>query len=85
LDEDPATARGIAAPTSETSVSGNLDGAYDLGLIEQGEVFWTVLIVQTDPYLRLSTPTEAGAWVLTYQAPGGDAGQGGSTPEPPKP
>jgi pilus assembly protein CpaE len=83
--EDPGTARGIAAPTLETSLTGDLDGAYDLGLIQQGETFWTVLIVQTDPYLRLSKPDEAGARMLTYQAPGGDGGNGGSTPEPPKP
>lgn len=80
--EDPASARGVAATTADTSLTADLNTLYGAGLLKQGETFWTVLIVQTDPYVRLSQPARAGARTLIYQASGGG---GGGPGEPPKP
>jgi pilus assembly protein CpaE len=79
--ENPASARGVAAPTTDTSLTADLDAVYGLGLIKGGETFWTVLIVRTNPYVRLSQPSGAGARMLNYQAPGGEPG--GEPPPPP--
>jgi len=80
--EDPASARGVAATTADTSLTVDLDALDGAGLLKRGETFWTVLIVKTDPYVRLSQPAEARARPLIYQASGGG---GGGPVEPPKP
>jgi pilus assembly protein CpaE len=81
--EDPASARGVAATTTGTSLTADLNTLYGAGLLNQGETFWTVLVVQADPYVRLSQPAAAGARTLIYQAPSG--GGGGPEEPPPKP
>jgi pilus assembly protein CpaE len=78
--EDPTTARGVAATTTETSLKADLGTLYSAGLLKAGDTFWTVLVVKTDPYVRLSQPAAASARTLIYQAPGG-----GPDVEPPKP
>ena len=80
--EDPASARGVAATTTDTSLTADLSALYGAGLLKQGETFWTVLIVQTDPYVRLSQPAAARSRTLLYQA---STGGGGGPVEPPKP
>jgi pilus assembly protein CpaE len=81
--EAPAAARGIAAPTTESSLTVDLNGLSRSGQLQGGDLFWTVLIVQTNPYQRLTQPSANAARLLTFQAPGG--GGAGGTPEPPIP
>lgn len=79
-NEDPAAARGIAPPTLETSQVANLDVLYQSNQFTAPEINWTVLIVKTDPYVRLTQPGQSKVNVMIY-----GAGGGGSAPAPPKP
>ena len=81
--EDPATARGIAAPTAGSNLSANLRVLYSSGQMTSSRLYWTVLIVQLSPYVRLTQPANSNAWVLVYQPPTG--GGGGSSSAPPRP
>jgi Flp pilus assembly CpaE family ATPase len=81
--EAPAVARGIAPPTTESSQMVDLNGLSRAGQLQGGNLFWTVLVVQTDPYQRLTQPSAEAARLLNFQAPSG--GEGGGTPEPPIP
>jgi hypothetical protein len=81
--EDPASARGVAAVTADSSLAADLNALYYAGLLKQGEALWTVIVVKTDPYVRLSLPTAARARPLIYQAPGGGGGGPEETPVPP--
>jgi hypothetical protein len=78
--ENPANARGIAATTAETSLTANLDSLYATGQFPGRDHYWTVIVVQTSPYVRLMQPTQGAAQLLTYDAP-----SGGSQGAPPKP
>jgi pilus assembly protein CpaE len=80
--EDPVGARGVAPPTTENRLTVDLDGLYNFGQIRTGELLWTVLTVRTDPYVRLTKPTESSSRLLIFQPP---AGGGGGTPKPPVP
>jgi len=75
--ELPAGAVGIAAPTIETSLAVNLDMVYP-GLLKTSEINWTVLVVQTQPYERLTQPESSNWHALNYRLPSGSA-------PPPKP
>lgn len=57
-DQDPGQARGIAPATIMTSQQVNLDPLFESGLFRMGNLYWTVLVVQQDPYLRLTAPGE---------------------------
>ena len=57
-DQDPGQARGIAPATVMTSQQVNLDPLFESGLFRMGNLYWTVLVVQQDPYLRLTAPGE---------------------------
>ena len=81
--EDPATARGIAATTSGSSLSVNLQVLYSSGQMTSSKLYWTVLIVQVSPYMRLTQPASSNARMLVYQPSTG--GSGGSPPAPPRP
>jgi hypothetical protein len=53
--EAPETARGLAAPTTEKSLSVDLDLLYhQLHQIESSEYYWMVLVVRESPYIRLT-------------------------------
>jgi pilus assembly protein CpaE len=78
--EDPASARGMAAPTQDTTLTADLDALYNSGLFKGTDLYWSVIIVQTQPYARLTQPAERSPQLLIYVAPSG----GGSAP-PPKP
>jgi putative ABC transport system ATP-binding protein len=79
--EDPAGARGIAPPTTATSLSADLTPLYDSGqMSSDGQFYWTVLVVQTNPYVRLTQPGASSQQLLSY-----GAGGGGAAPNPPKP
>jgi pilus assembly protein CpaE len=79
--EDPASARGVAATTTQTQLTADLDAIYRLGLVGGGNIYWTVIIVKTDPYVRVTQPAVNNSRLLTYQPPAGPD----TTPEPPIP
>ncbi len=81
-NEDPAAARGIAPPTTDTTLRANVDVLYQAGQIAGPEMYWTVLIVGTDPYQRLTQPAQSVVRVMNYEA--GQDGEG-TAPPPPKP
>ena len=74
-DEHPSLARGIAPPTTSLSLAANLDVLYHSNQIRGASLYWTVLVVQTSPYARLTKPGASEGRRLIYQPPG----------EPPKP
>ena len=82
--EDPATARGVAATTTETQLTADLDALYNLGQVKGGDIYWTVLIVRTEPYVRITLPSASNARSLTYQPPTAPP-ESETTPEPPIP
>lgn len=69
VDEDPVTARGISTPTTNTSVSVNLNVMHSAGQFRRPELYWTVLIVRTSPYVRLTQPAQVTARLLFYALP----------------
>ena len=81
--EDPASARGIAAPTQDTALTADLDALYNSGLFKGTDFYWSVIIVQTQPYVRLTQPAESGPQLLIYVSPSG--GGGPAPPPPPTP
>jgi pilus assembly protein CpaE len=78
--EDPAAARGIAPPTTETSLAANLDVLYNNGQFVSNRINWAPIVVETSPYRRLTQPGGAGSSVLIY-APA----SGGGEPPVPRP
>ena len=54
--QDPGQARGIAPATVQTSQQVNLNPLFASGQFQSGNLYWTVLVVQRDPYLRLTAP-----------------------------
>lgn len=79
LEEGAWMARGLAAPTYSLSLAANLDVLYRTGQVVASQFYWTVLVVNVDPYLRLTLPQDSPAWRLNYRQSGGEA------PPPPKP
>ena len=67
--EDPAGARGIAATTTETSLTANLDPLYSSAQLRSTDFYWTVIVVQTSPYVRLTQPAQSASRHLNYAAP----------------
>ena len=55
-EQDPNQAWGIAPPTQGTSLEVNLDNLFESGRFREGSLYWTVLLVQRDPYVRLTLP-----------------------------
>jgi len=80
--EDPASARGIAATTQDTSLIADLDALYNSGQFKGTDLYWAVIIVQTQPYARQTQPAQSGPRPLVYVPP---SGGGGPAPPPPKP
>ena len=82
--EDPASARGMAAPTQDTTLTADLDALYNSGQFKGTDLYWAVILVQTQPYARLMQPAQSGPQLLIYVPPsGGGAGPPPPTPEPP--
>lgn len=81
--EDPAAARGVAPPTTASSLRANLNVMSQVGLFRGPQFNWTVLIVRTDPYERLTQPAASPSHTLVYQ--GAPSGGGSDAPPPPKP
>ncbi len=64
--QPPSSARGLAAPTTDTSLPIDLAVPYSLGVFKTAELSWTVLIVQTSPYQRLTLPDGSPTRTLRY-------------------
>lgn len=69
-DQDPGQARGIAPATMMTSQEVNLDPLFESGQFRMGNLYWTVLIVQREPYLRLTEPGQGEARYLVRRTGG---------------
>ena len=80
--EDPSAARGFAPPTTGSSLTTNLDVLYGTGVIHGPDLYWTVLVVNTSPYRRLTAPNATNAGLLVY---GPTSAGGGGAPPPPQP
>ena len=63
-EQDPGQARGIAAATIMTAQQVNLDPLFESGQLRTGNLYWTILIVQREPYLRLTAPGDGEARYL---------------------
>jgi hypothetical protein len=69
-EQDPNQAWGIAPPTPGWALEINLDELFESGRFRDGSLYWTVLVVQRDPYTRLTLPAAGGRRYLVYTAPG---------------
>lgn len=69
-DQDPNQARGIAPPTLGTALQVNLDRLFESGRFREGSLYWTVLVVQQEPYTRLTLPADSPQRYLVYTEPG---------------
>ena len=84
--EDPASARGMAAPTQDTTLTADLDALYNSGLFKGTDLYWAVIIVQTQPYVRLTQPAQSessASHLCSALRGGGPAPPPPPTPEPP--
>ena len=80
-NEDPNSARGIAATTTAPSLTADVEVLYDSGQATSNQIFWTVLVVRNNPYTRLTKPSESVRHMITHaDAPAGAPGQA-----PPRP
>lgn len=83
VNENPAAARGLAPPTTLTSLSVNLDVLYQGGQLTNNRIFWTVLVVQPSPYARLTQPGQGPVGSVVYQPGSGPVGGEATPTEPP--
>lgn len=67
--ENPSLARGIAQATLATSASLDVDVLYETGQFGDGTLNWTVLVVQKEPYVRLTQPASSPQRTLIYAPP----------------
>lgn len=69
--DDPAdTAQGLAAPTDAQSLAVDLNVTYQAHQLRSNRFYWTVLIVQRTPYVRLTQPGQSLSRSLNYTPPG---------------
>lgn len=68
--EDPSHARGISPPTLARSLSLDVDVLSESGQFSDGTLLWTVLVVQKEPYLRLTQAALSPQHRLLYSPPG---------------
>jgi hypothetical protein len=68
-EKDPSQAWGIAPPTSGEALEINLDELFASGQFREGSLYWTVLVVQRDPYTRLTAPAFSPRRYLVYTVP----------------
>lgn len=65
-EKDPGQAWGIAPPTSGETLEINLDELFASGQFREGSLYWTVLVVQKEPYTRLTAPAVSPRRYLVY-------------------
>jgi protein phosphatase len=64
-DQPDTVAQGFDQPTRYPPLRVNLDDVFT----SQQSIRWTVLVVETSPYRRLTSPSESQSRALTYQPP----------------
>ena len=69
-EQDPNQARGIMPAALVTSQEVNLDRLFESGRFRTGNLYWTVLVVQREPYLRLTAPGDGEARYLAHRSGG---------------
>ena len=67
-EQDPNQAWGIAPPTLGWTLEINLDELLESGRFREGSLYWTVLVVQPEPYIRLTLPAGSERRYLVYTA-----------------
>ena len=75
---------GAAEPTSSTSLAINLPAAHGVSQGGSGAYFWTVAVVQRNPY-QPTGPEAAPRQLQVQMEGGGDGGGSAPTHEPPPP
>lgn len=70
-DEPAAGARGLAPPTTGASLDINLDPLYNNSSFRSSRLNWTVLVVQVNPYVRLTAPGQGEVGTVDYVAGAG--------------
>lgn len=73
-EKDPSQAWGIAPPTSGEALEINLDKLFESGQFREGSLYWTVLVVQKEPYTRLTAPASGPRRYLVYTVPESQSG-----------
>ena len=73
-EQDPNQAWGIAPPTSGEALEINLDELFASGQFREGSLYWTVLVVQEEPYTRLTAPAFSLRRYLVYTVPESQTG-----------
>jgi hypothetical protein len=58
-EQDPNHARGVAPPRTSYSLTLNLDELFQSGRFRDGNLYWTVLVVEQNPYRRLTQPADS--------------------------
>ncbi len=75
-DQDPNQAWGVAPPRSTPSLTLNLDELFRSGRFLTGNLYWTVLVVEQNPYRRLTQPAESEQRYLVYASEGAATDEG---------
>jgi hypothetical protein len=65
-EQDANQAWGAAPPTTMPSLRLNLDELFQSGRFPTGNLYWTVLVVDQNPYRRLTQPGESERRYLVY-------------------
>ncbi len=81
-EEPPEAARGLAPPTQANLLELNIDSLFSSGQVPGGRLFWTVLIVRSAPYARLTQPAQSPQHRFIYA---GEAPVAPAQPPPPRP
>ena len=69
-EQHPNQAWGAAPPGITQSLTLNLDELFQSGRFREGNLYWTVLVVQQDPYRRLTLPADSERRYLVYATGG---------------
>lgn len=69
-EQDPNQAWGVAPPRITHALRLNLDELFQSGRFPQGSFYWTVLLVEQDPYRRLTLPADGERRYLAYASGG---------------
>jgi hypothetical protein len=69
-EQDPNQAWGVAPPRSGQSLTINLDELFQSGRFPTGNLYWTVLVVEQNPYERLTQPAASERRYLVYSSEG---------------
>lgn len=72
-EQDPGQAWGVAPPVVTPALALNLDELFQSGRFPTGNLYWTVLVVEQNPYQRLTQPASSERRYLVYASEGAGA------------